>query len=191
LGRFRTLVERSDNGLGLGDAMSANVFRISPQEWETFRQKLTYKVRFHLGSFCPDIEDLVQETLVRFHRALVQENLRRFESMGSFLNAICNNVISEYRRRLWREVPYETEIPPERPVRPVTDILEMRDSIDAALEQLNDRDRAILIDFYLKEQEKEDICQRMGVSDAQFRVIISRAKERMRRILAGGAATGA
>jgi RNA polymerase sigma-70 factor (ECF subfamily) len=170
-------------------AMSAHVFRISQHEWEVFRRKLTYKVRFHLGNFCSDVEDLVQESLTRFHRALDEDILRRSESMGSFLNSICNNVISEYRRRLWREVAYDTDFPPERPVRPAADILEMRNSIDMALERLSDRDRMILTAFYLQEQEKQEICEKMGVSDAQFRVIISRAKKRMRRLLSEDSAT--
>lgn len=59
----------------------------------------------------------------------------------------------------------------------------MRDLIDGALEKLSERDRAILSAFYLQEQEKGDICRSMGVTDAQFRLIIFRAKERMRRIL--------
>jgi RNA polymerase sigma-70 factor (ECF subfamily) len=169
--------------------MSAHVFRISPQEWEIFRRKLTYKVRFQLGNLCSDIEDLVQETLTRFHRAVGEDHVRRSESVGAFLNGICNNVISEYRRRLWREVAYDADAHRERPVRPAADILEMRNSIDVALGRLSERDRAVLTAFYLQEQEKDEICQRMGVSDAQFRVIISRAKERMRRLLSEASAT--
>jgi RNA polymerase sigma-70 factor (ECF subfamily) len=169
--------------------MSVHVFKISTQEWEVFRRKLIYKVRFHLGNVCLDSEDLVQETLTRFQRALDADNVRQSESIGAFLNGICNNVISEYRRRLWREVAYDADAHPERPVRPVADALEMRNSIDVALGRLSERDRAILTAFYLQEQEKDEICQRMGVSDAQFRVIISRAKERMRRLLSEAHAT--
>ena len=163
--------------------MSAYVCRPSPQEWEGYRRKLTSKVRFHVGHFCSDIEDLVQETLARFHRALDDQTLRRPESMGAFLNGICNNVILEYRRRLWREVPYDSEVHPDRPAPPAADILELRNSIDLALEQLSERDRAVLTAFYLQEQEREEICRSIGVTDAQLRVIIFRAKERMRKLL--------
>jgi len=169
--------------------MTVDVFAISPQEWEIFRRKLTYKVRFQLGGVCSDIEDLVQETLTRFHRALGEDNVRRSESVGAFLNGICNNVLSEYRRRLWREIEYDADAHPDSFIRPTADILEMRNSIDVALGRLSERDRAVLTAFYLQEQEKEKICQRMGVSDAQFRVIISRAKERMRRLLLEASAT--
>ena len=163
--------------------MSAHSYKIAPEEWNSFRRKLTSKVRFQLGHFCSDIEDLVQETLARFHRALDDDTLQRPESMGAFLNAICNNVISEYRRRLWREVPYDSEAPPDHPAAPTVDLLEIRNSTDFALEKLNVRDRAVLTAFYLHEQEKTEICRSMGVTDAQFRVIIFRAKKRMRELL--------
>jgi RNA polymerase sigma-70 factor (ECF subfamily) len=169
--------------------MSAHAFSITPEEWESFRRKLAYKVRFHVGNFCPDIEDLVQETLTRFHRALNDKGLRQPESIGSFLNGICKNVILEYRRRLWREIPYDTERHPECSAPPPTRILEMRDTIETALESLGERDRTILTAFYLEEQEKDEICRTMGLTDAQFRVIICRAKERMRKLLLDAPAT--
>jgi RNA polymerase sigma-70 factor, ECF subfamily len=163
--------------------MSAQASGISAAEWENLRRRLTSKVRFHLGNFCPDVEDLVQETLARFHRALEDNCLRRPERIGAFLNGICNNVILEYRRRLWREVAYDAETHSEHRVSPAADILEMRNAIDVALEKLSERDRAVLTAFYLREQEKSEICRSMGVTDAQFRLIIFRAKERMRRLM--------
>lgn len=169
--------------------MSAHASGITPEEWESFRRKLACKVRFHLGNFCPDIDDLVQETLTRFYRALNDKALRKPESIGSFLNGICNNVILEYRRRLWREVPYDTERHPERSAPHPTRRLEMRSAIDAALESLSERDRTILNAFYLEEREKDEICGTMGLTDAQFRVIICRAKERMRKLLSDTPAT--
>lgn len=78
--------------------MSAQAGGISRGEWENLRRRLISKVRFHLGDFCSYVEDLVQETLTRFHRALQDNSLRRPESIGAFLNGICNNVILEYRR---------------------------------------------------------------------------------------------
>ena len=58
----------------------------------------------------------------------------------------------------------------------------MRSAIDAALEQLSLRDRQILREFYLEEKNKHEICRDAGLTDAQLRLIVFRAKERFRRI---------
>lgn len=45
------------------------------------------------------------------------------------------------------------------------------------------RDRAIVERFYLDEEDKESICRDLGVTSAQFNLVISRARQRMRRLL--------
>jgi DNA-directed RNA polymerase specialized sigma24 family protein len=71
---------------------------------------------------------------------------------------------------------------PDAGVRPEAEILEMRDAIDHGLNELAERDRMILRSLYLEGKEKEDICKEWGMSDAQFRVVLFRAKERFRRV---------
>ena len=46
------------------------------------------------------------------------------------------------------------------------------------LKSLPQRDREILIRFYLHEQRPEQICEDMNLSETQFRLIKSRAKAR-------------
>jgi RNA polymerase sigma-70 factor (ECF subfamily) len=163
--------------------MSAHVWALSSEEWERLGRKVDFKIRVKVGYFCSDVEDLVQETLTRFQRALSSNALRNPESVGAFLSGICNNVILEYRRRVWREVPYDVELHPEPSEPPKANLLEIRNSIDAALEQLSDRNRQVLTAFYLREIEKDEICREMSVTDAQFRIIIFRAKDRLRKLL--------
>lgn len=45
------------------------------------------------------------------------------------------------------------------------------------------RDRIIVERFYLDEEDKETICRDLGVTSAQFNLVISRARQRMRRLL--------
>jgi RNA polymerase sigma-70 factor (ECF subfamily) len=45
------------------------------------------------------------------------------------------------------------------------------------------RDRAIVERFYLDEEDKESICRDLGVTSPQFNLVISRARQRMRRLL--------
>ncbi len=58
----------------------------------------------------------------------------------------------------------------------------MRDAIDNSLAELAERDRSILRALYLEGKDKEEICQERGMTDAQFRVVLFRAKERFRRL---------
>lgn len=150
---------------------------------DRLRLKLRYKVLYHVGHGCADVDDLVQETLVRFFRAEQRNQIRNTEEFGAFLNGVCRNVILEYRRRVRREPVMEPDMPiPDAGSRPEAEVLEMRDAIDHSLAELAERDRLILRSLYLEGKEKEDICKEWGMTDAQFRVVLFRAKERFRRV---------
>ena len=150
---------------------------------DRLRLKLRYKVLYHVGHNCADVDDLVQETLARFFRAEQKNLIRNTEEFGAFLNGVCRNVILEYRRRMRREPIADPDLPiPDAGVRPEAEILEMRDSIDHGLNELAERDRHILRALYLEGREKDDICKEWGMTDAQFRVVLFRAKERFRRV---------
>jgi RNA polymerase sigma factor (sigma-70 family) len=158
------------------DALSENAI-------DRLRLKLRYKVLYHVGHGCADVDDLVQETLTRFFRAEQRQLIRNPDELGAFLNGVCRNVILEYRRRIRREPPMDPDTPvPDAGSRPDAEIFEMRDAIDNGLQELAERDRAILRSLYLEGREKEDICKEWGMTDAQFRVVLFRAKERFRRV---------
>ncbi len=150
----------------------------------TFRRRLRCKVRHHLGAVCPDVEDLVQETLVRLLNVAKENGIRNPTNLGGFLNGVCNNVISEYRRRLWREEPYDPESRDERRGDQPSDVelLELREAVADGLAQLSHRDHHILRSFYLEEKTPQEICRDLGLTDAQFRVALFRAKQRFRKI---------
>ena len=156
--------------------------------FERLRLKLRYKVLYHLGHGCPDVDDVVQETLTRFIRATQQNQIRNNpEEFGAFVNGVCRNVILEYRRRNRREPLADPEIPiKDECMRPDAEIFEMREAIDHGLAELAERDRMILRRLYLEGKEKEEICAEWGMTDAQFRVVLFRAKERFRKVYPGG-----
>jgi RNA polymerase sigma-70 factor, ECF subfamily len=156
---------------------------LSESSVDRMRLKLRYKVLYHVGHNCADVDDLVQESLTRFFRAEQRQLIRNTEESGAFLNGVCRNVILEYRRRVRREPIADPDFPvPDAGVRPEAEILEMRDSINHGLNELAERDRLILRALYLEGREKDDICRQWGMSDAQFRVVLFRAKERFRRV---------
>ncbi|MBV9404096.1 MAG: sigma-70 family RNA polymerase sigma factor [Acidobacteriaceae bacterium] len=155
----------------------------SETELEVLRPKLRFKVRYQLGFSCPDVEDIVQETLARFLTALQNGRLRDSEARGGYLNGICQNVILEYRRRCTRDVPdAEIVAEPADHRLPETELFEMREAIAAGLQELSPRDRQVLRAFYLDEKPKSEILAVTGMTDENFRVVLCRAKERFRQI---------
>jgi RNA polymerase sigma-70 factor, ECF subfamily len=155
---------------------------LSQPSVERIRLKLRYKVLYHLGHHCADVDDLVQETLARYFRAEQRGQIRNTEEFGAFLNGVCRNVILEYRRRQRREPLADPDVPvPDTGVRPEAEVFEMRNAIDHSLADLAERDQAILRSLYLEGREKDAICRQWGMTDAQFRVVLFRAKERFRR----------
>ncbi len=150
---------------------------------DRLRLKLRYKVLYHVGHGCPEVDDIVQESLLRFLRAEQRQSIRNTEELGAFLNGVCRNVILEYRRKVRREPIADPDIPiPDAGIRPEAETLELRDAIDNGLAELAERDRNILRALYLEGKEKEEICKEWGMTDSQFRVVLFRAKERFRRV---------
>jgi RNA polymerase sigma factor (sigma-70 family) len=150
---------------------------------EKFGQKLRFRVCYEVGFACPDIDDLVQETLRRFLEATRADKLRSEEAAAAFANGICRNVISEYRRRLYRDAPMPEVIPePSARSLPETEQFELRQALDEAMKQLSPRDRLVLRAFYLEEQSTEEILERTGLTLENLRVVLCRAKERFRQI---------
>jgi RNA polymerase sigma-70 factor (ECF subfamily) len=158
---------------------------LSEAALERLRLKLRYKVLYHVGHHCADVDDLVQESLTRFIKAEQRQQIRNPEEFGAFVNGVCRNVILEYRRRTRREPALDPDIViPDTGVRPDAEIYELRNAIDHGLAELAERDRTILQALYLDGKDKEVICKEWNMSDAQFRVVLFRAKERFRRAYA-------
>lgn len=156
---------------------------LSGDEIEKLRPKVRFRVSYAVGFYCPDLDDIVQETLARFLVASREEKIHNPAAVGAFLNGVCRNVISEYRRRNMRDEPMP-EVVPEPPGRgiPESDLFELREAIAQGMEQLSERDRRVLRGFYLEEKSKEEILKQTGMSDENFRVVLCRAKERFRTI---------
>ena len=155
----------------------------SGEDLEKLRPRVRYKVSYDVGFYCPDIDDIVQEALMRFMLAVREEKIQNPAALGAFINGICRNVVSEYRRRNMRDEPMP-EVVPEPPRKSIAEaeLLELRQAIAKGMEQLSDRDRRVLHAFYLEEKSKEEILKQTGMTDENFRVVLCRAKERFRAI---------
>jgi RNA polymerase sigma-70 factor (ECF subfamily) len=156
---------------------------LSEEDLEKLTQKLYFRVGYEVGYACPDIQDLVQETIRRYLDAAQADRLRTPGAVFAFINGICRNVISEYRRRLHRDAPMP-EVIPEPKARGLTaaEQFDLRQAVEEAMAQLSPRDRLVLRAFYIEEQPVEEILLRSGLTLENFRVVLCRAKERFRQI---------
>jgi RNA polymerase sigma-70 factor (ECF subfamily) len=152
-------------------------------ELERLRPKLRYRVAHELGFACPDIDDVVQESVRRYLDSVQAQRVRDAEASGAFLNGICRNVILEYRRKMQRDLPMP-EVPPEPPPKKIAEaeLFELRDAIAKALGELSARDRQVLKLFYLDELPVSQVLEATNLSEANFRVVLCRAKDRFRQI---------
>ena len=150
---------------------------------EKLRVRLRYRVARAVGFACPDVDDIVQETLKRLLESLEADRLHSPNALGAFLNGICKNVISEYRRRVFRDLPMPDVVPEPPPKSlPEPELFELRQAIAEGMRQLSARDRQVLQMFYLEEQPVERILALTGLTEPNLRVVLCRAKERFRRI---------
>jgi RNA polymerase sigma-70 factor (ECF subfamily) len=150
------------------------------------------------------IEDVRQETFARVFVALKSEGgVRQPERLGAFVNAICNNVLKENYRRFSRDTPLEEESHDSLPDRSL-DVLSIviakqnEEKVRQILEGMPEKDRRLLIEIFLKERDKVEVCQELGVNRDYLRVLLHRAKKSFRSVYlksleagaGGGAAAG-
>lgn len=60
---------------------------------------------------------------------------------------------------------------------------EQKALMELVLRALSDRDREVLLRFYVREQHPDQICIEMGISETQLRLIKSRAKARFAELI--------
>jgi RNA polymerase sigma-70 factor (ECF subfamily) len=148
-----------------------------------FGQLLTLKLRSRLRSAAA-IDDVRQETFARVLHTLKQKgSLESPESLGAFVNGVCNNVLFELYRSGTRTSPLEEgyDAPEERPgIDTLLLAAENRDRVREALEELPARDKELLQWLFFEERDKDEICRALKVDRNHLRVLVHRAKLRFR-----------
>ena len=165
------------------------VQRLSSEDPETerhfseyFGELLTLKLRSRLRSAAA-IQDVKQETFARVLKTLRQGGLKTPETLGAFVNSVCNNVLLETYRAGKRTSPLEEDYDAED-VRPAADDSmvagEERDRVRRALAALPDRERQLLTWLFFDERDKDDICRDLQIDRNYLRVLLHRAKHQFR-----------
>jgi len=136
-----------------------------------------------LGSY--DLDDKVHDIFLIVTQSIRRGDLREPERLMGYVRTVLRRQVAGYieqavhaRRNLVEVEPglnlTDGTISPERrTVERQTHELAIR-----LLKSLPERDREVLIRFYLDEQEPEQICREMEMTETQFRLTKSRAKAR-------------
>jgi RNA polymerase sigma-70 factor (ECF subfamily) len=156
---------------------------------EYFGDLLSLKLRSRLRS--PElIEDVRQETFVRVLTALKKKgSLATAESLGAFVNAVCNNVLLEAYRSTGRTTALDDQIDEPRAADPSIEsqVLqgEERARVREAIARLPAKDKDLIRWLFFEDRDKDDVCRKLQVDREYLRVLLYRAKRRFRARFAG------
>jgi RNA polymerase sigma-70 factor (ECF subfamily) len=157
-----------------------------------FGELLTIKLRSRLRT-ASDVQDAKQETFARVLRTLKQGALKTPETLGAFVNSVCNNVLLETYRAKGRtsalDEDYDTA-----DTRPGSEFgvlaAEERERVRQALATLPDRERQLLTWLFFDERDKDAICRDMRIDRNYLRVLLHRAKKQFRERFGAMTPTG-
>ncbi len=150
--------------------------------YRIFSKGIRYYLYRQLGP--QDLDDKVHDIFVIITQSIRRGDLRDPERLMGYVRTIVrrqvaahiDNAVQARRNSDLTDSRYTCDHNPN----PERGLIE-RQNEELALRILNSlqkRDREVLIRFYLEEQPAGQICQEMGLSETQFRLIKSRAKAR-------------
>lgn len=148
-----------------------------------FGTLLTIKLRSRLRSPAR-VDDARQETFVRVLTTLKARNgLHQAETLGAFVNAVCNNVLFEFYRADARTTGLDDDHDePDRHASAESSVMaaEERAHVREALQGLPEKDRTLINWLFFEGRDKDEICRELHVDRQYLRVLLHRAKARFR-----------
>jgi RNA polymerase sigma-70 factor (ECF subfamily) len=150
----------------------------------------------------PEAEDLFQDTFRVALEKLRRGELREADKLPAFLAQIARNLaIEHYRKVARRKTEAAGDALSEVPAAGSGQLFEVLAREHSALvrrvigELGNERDRQVLLRFYLAEEDRERIAADLDLTPLQFNRVLHRARQRYKELLtahlAHGTATGA
>jgi len=150
--------------------------------YRIFSKGVRYYLYRQLGP--QDLDDKVHDIFVIITQSIQRGDLRDPERLMGYVRTIVRRQVAAHidsavqarRNSDLSDSRYTCDHSPN----PERGLIE-RQNEELALRILNSlhkRDREVLIRFYLHEQPADQICEEMGLSETQFRLIKSRAKAR-------------
>ena len=163
------------------ERLRAGDYRTQENFCAYFSTLIQIKLRSRLQSPSA-IEDVRQETFVRFFVKLRDDKILQPERLGAYVNSMCNNVLREQYRSSARHSSLEDEEPQDFPDqgKNMVDIIaskQTENNVREILEKLPERDRRLLREVFLEERDKDEVCRDFGVDREYLRVLLYRAKQ--------------
>lgn len=147
-----------------------------------FTELLHLKLRSRLNS--PQaIEDVRQETFARVFAGLRKPGaLRQPESLGAFVNTVCNNVLFEHYRASSRSESLDEDgavqlVSTSADAHNLAVASQISVKVRQILLGLPSRDRSLLKAVFFDERDRDEICREFGVDREYLRVLLHRAKQ--------------
>ena len=133
--------------------------------------------------------DILQDAAVTTLEKLRSGEIAHVENVGGFLYRVALNHLRNYRRKDRSGVSSSDEL--ESLAHPDSDpewqSVGHPEWATAARRMLSEmptsRDRDLLVRFYLNDEDKESICDELGLTDEHFNRVIFRARNRFRALL--------
>jgi RNA polymerase sigma-70 factor (ECF subfamily) len=134
-----------------------------------------------------ELEDLRQEVFLRVLRSLRQgQGVQRPECLGAFVHSICHNVVLEYVRGRSKSAQWDEHArEPRDPGAGIERVLvaeEQSRHIRSLLDEMSPKDRFLIRAIFLEERDKDSVCREQGVGRDYLRVLLHRAKKRLRQL---------
>jgi len=147
-----------------------------------FTELLHLKLRTRLQS--PQaIEDVRQETFARVLAGIGKPGaLRQPESLGAFVNTVCNNVLFEHYRASSRSQSLDEDGAADVPATSLDALSvvaadQIKVKVRKILLDMPLRDRMLLKAIFLDERDRDEVCKEFGVEREYLRVLLHRAKQ--------------
>ncbi len=140
-----------------------------------------YRFSFWLTGDTEEAKDVTSETFVRLWTSQAET---RHETVKAYLFTIARNLCLQNKRRKKRFIPLDEELQDKsgQSDRTAQDRLDLDDALNA-LQTLLEIDRAVLIMKAEDELSYEDIAKSTGLSVANVKVKIFRARMKIRSLL--------
>jgi RNA polymerase sigma-70 factor (ECF subfamily) len=168
------------------ERLRARDFRTEDHFVAYFTELIQIKLRSRLKS--PQaIEDVRQETFVRFFAALHAGKIQQPDRLGAYVNSMCNNVLNEQYRSGARTDSLDNEDGKDYPAKGMDlvsalDAQQTEKKVREIVDQLPERDRRLLREIFLEERDKDDVCRDFGVNREYLRVLLHRAKQEFKSL---------
>ncbi len=153
------------------------------QLYRVFAQGIRFQLWRRLEA--QDLDDILHDIFLAIAQSIRAGEVREPERLMGYVRTVVRRQVAEYIESVVRTRSKQTGLDSgpqvrDRALDPERRLME-QENVELARRVLNavpQRDREVLIRFYLQEQTAHEICRAMDLTENQFRLIKSRAKAR-------------